>query len=812
MHIFKIPNQMLSLMLAGILLASPAIAQTRGSQSPKRPAPAQPAEPAPTFDTLLAADNYRIYTEVRNVGQLAQSPAVNDLLDPLIKLGGPPTEFKAAVKWIKAHADAMAASRLFVASWAAKPNLPAVLITIELSSVEEAKKFDAELRGFLPTLLPTPTPSPASSPAGNAANLGTATEDKRSPRPSYQIMQSGSLVLLSDKPVSFQDLKPRGSKLLSEDPNFAMVRNRFASESVFIYIDTKSIDKEQKAITQKYEEEEQRRIEAQAANPPREEDATDRVSAEIAEPDPEGSLPPYAEESMPPPPPEESVPPPPVEEVPPTVVEGADPQVQRTATLSASTDDPIMNVSMMTIFGGFIGGQAKWPEAVGVAIAFEGDSYVARALIVSEAGTKGSPIPFFPSFVPGPELIPESAAVLPADLDLFAAASLDYPQVYESILKSIAGTQERIRRYRPPALRVSEQAVPESPFAVYERKLGLKLKDDILPLFGNELAVGLSWPTAKPGAESPAKKSKDSTNSEADEKKNTDVDPGPTPMIAIAIKDREAVSKLIPKLIEVLAFKGAGILAHTEKRDDTEITTYANVLSYAFIGNFIVISTDPVATKHVVDSYLKQNTLSSTSAYRNFTRWQPRHVLGQIYVSPAVIDSFNPLGRNINNVSEKMREYMARVGPNFEPTTYALSNDGLGILHELRVPKNLFLLIVNGSLVGAGESPLLANEANAKNALQALWSAQLSYQATKGLGNYGSIEQLIEESLVSKEMLTGHGYRIDVNAAGKKFEATAVPLEYGLSGKQSFFIDESGVLRGGDHGGGVATLSDNPMY
>ena len=39
-----------------------------------------------------------------------------------------------------------------------------------------------------------------------------------------------------------------------------------------------------------------------------------------------------------------------------------------------------------------------------------------------------------------------------------------------------------------PAIKASQ---PESPFAVYEKKLGLKIKEDVLPLFGNEVALSV---------------------------------------------------------------------------------------------------------------------------------------------------------------------------------------------------------------------------------------------------------------------------------------------------------------------------------
>jgi hypothetical protein len=41
---------------------------------------------------------------------------------------------------------------------------------------------------------------------------------------------------------------------------------------------------------------------------------------------------------------------------------------------------------------------------------------------------------------------------------------------------------------------------------------------------------------------------------------------------------------------------------------------------------------------------------------------------------------------------------------------------------------------------------------------------------------------------------------------GDKFQVTAVPDEYGKTGKTSYFIDRTNVLRGGDHGGGVGDI------
>lgn len=90
-------------------------------------------------------------------------------------------------------------------------------------------------------------------------------------------------------------------------------------------------------------------------------------------------------------------------------------------------------------------------------------------------------------------------------------------------------------------------------------------------------------------------------------------------------------------------------------------------------------------------------------------------------------------------------------------------------------------------------------------------SAEATFKATEGSNGYGTLDQLVSAGLVGKEMSEKYGYRIEVSASSDKFQITAVPLEYGNTGRLSFFMDESHVLRAGDHGGGAATLSDQPV-
>jgi hypothetical protein len=823
MHNHQTSQRLIGLILVIIFLSSPLLAQQRRSAAPRKPAATATPEPLPTFDTLLSADTYTIYCEIRGVGGLIRSSAVNDLLDPLLKLGGPPDEFKAVVKWLNAHADVLAGSRMLVAGWPSKPNLPKILVAIEFSSAEEAKKFYPELHGFLPTLLPTPTPIATPTPGAAARSTSTpsagprdsqietadpkivspaivaerrsVSERENAPAPPlYEMRQAGTLILISDTAFKFRNLRPHASKPLEEDQNFTLARNRFAAESLFLYVDLASIEREEKERRKEWEESEQKRIENEAANPPKTEETPENVEPAII----------ASTAEVPPAPPQPEYSPSPE----PTSVETAPgAQASGTAPLSGGPSggaDPV-GPMMFSLYGALFGGQSKWPEAISAAVAFEGDAYVLRALIVNSAESKSNAIPFVPQFVSGPALVPESPNIFPADADLFVSVSLDYPQIYEGMLKAIASTNGLPRKYTSQP--VKDVQPLESPFAICEKKLGLKIKGDLFPLLGNELALALlkkpTGATAVP-LESGTEKPPSDNNDQKTERKAE-----PNPVVAISVKDREAVGRLIPKIIESFGFKGANLLAQTEKRDGTEITSYGNVFSYAFVGDFLVVSPNPAATRSVVEAYLNHQTLSSASHFRNFTRWQPRQVLGQVYVAPGLVQQYTS-GAGMP-AEDKLSDFLSRVNPVIDPLTYALSNDGQGPLHELHLPRNLVQLLIAGISNKAAQAPVQSNEAIARSALHSVAGAEASFQADKGKGHYGTLDELLSEGLLSKELIQRYGYTVELTVSGNKFEAIAIPVEYGRSGRLSYFIDESGVLRAGDHGGGAATVADQPI-
>ena len=758
------PNKtFLALLLFPLLTISalPVVAQRRPATTRKAPPPAQVPEPVESLDTLLADEQYRIYSEARNVGTLVRSQAFNEFLEPLVQLVGPPEQFSTVLNWIKAHSELLAGSKLCAVSWPSKNTLPQFVLAIELASTADAKKLEAEMRAFLPKLDPKPKPSPSQSPQPN-----TDPAEKPGMFSQLQIQQVGALVLLSDKKLSLPDLKPPRRRLLAENPNFVLTRNRFASEPMFVYVDFKAIEKEELKQRQRWEEEARQREEREAANPTPEPSPDSIAEAQLGHPESDFQVPPPPEA-----PPNDA----------PVPLEQTNAEAQFAASFGAA-----LQPLSMALFGG----RAKYPEALGVALALEGDSYTLRGLVVNSPENRSLPVPFVPQLISGPPLTPTSPNVLPGEVELFVAVSLDYSQIYEAMVKAFADQPWVYVMSASPMKR------PASPFSNIEEKIGLKVKEDLLPLLGNEVGFILAKPPASP----PPKETMPADNEDVTSVRLPEL----MPVIAISIKDREAFKKLVPKMFEAMGMKGAAMLGHSEKRGDAEIVSYANVFSYAFIGDFLVFSPDAALTRWAVDSYVNNNTLSSNSKFRGATRWQGRQVQGQVYVNADLVESFVLTGKAKPQTATPANQLV-------EPLTYMLSNEGLGPIHEAHVPRSFVQMVVAGMTSKANESPLATNESIARNMLRTIVAAQVTFQKTKGEGRYGSLDELSAAGLITKDLLEKYGYKIELSVLSNRFEVTAAPVEYGKTGRRSFYIDETGILRGGDHGGGAATLSDRPI-
>lgn len=131
------------------------------------------------------------------------------------------------------------------------------------------------------------------------------------------------------------------------------------------------------------------------------------------------------------------------------------------------------------------------------------------------------------------------------------------------------------------------------------------------------------------------------------------------------------------------------------------------------------------------------------------------------------------------------------------------------------VPIGLIAAIAIPNLLAARRA---ANEASTMATLRKIHAAEATYQATAGNGTFGTLEQLSEQRLITPELASGvrHGYQFTVELTSgldneMGFEVVGVPVDYPSSGRRSFFVDESGVIRAADSQGREATKYDKAL-
>jgi hypothetical protein len=815
-------TQFLSLLIVIVLLAAPICAQQPAGPA-KVPAP---PTPAPTFDNLLAADSYKLYGEVRNIGQLMSTGGAGEIVDPIIKLADPPNEFKSIITFLKKNSEALATARLLFATWPARTDVPDAFVAIEFSSPEEAAKFAPKLETFLPTVLPpVPVPTPGSTEASSGPAQAkpnepgqqqaiaepkkeTAAAPAATPQPPvatptatpaerlpFVITHSGNLVFISDKSFKFEKLHPVGSKALAEDQNFRIAHDRFSTEPVFLFFNVALEERQKPKAPQTI-------AEAQAEQlKPAEPDTDDSADEMPARP---GETP--ATEPTP---------------------DSEKPSVRRVAVLSGGpqpspTPTPTKEQQTQAIASAQVGhlldalgfGEPQWPEAVGVALALDNSDYVIKAILIDAPDAKKLPLPFVPQLISGPSYASQAPSVLPEDTEVFVSTSIDFLQTYEGMRKAA----EVKAKAELKQVTAGGKEPPLDAFAEFEKKGGFKIKDDLLPVFGNEIALagslkslqgagGLNIGTA-PSAK-PASGTVDTTQDK--DKKGSDA----FPMLLISVKDREAARRIMPRVLDGLGIGEANLIAQVEKREDTELVNYAGVFAYAFVGDFVVIS-EAATVRRVIDANINHQTLSSSTAFRNSRRWEPNRTLGQIYISPALMESNQEeIRKQAATLDPAMRDFLLGLDPTAGAITYALSNEGLGTQHEIHLPKNLIITMVAGISSATKNPPPEMNEGIAIGELQLIFNVESTYQSTDGKGKYGTLDELIATDVgkrtLTKDMFEKYGYNFEVTASGDQFEAVATPREYGKSGKRSFFVDKSGVVRGDDHGGAPATAADKPI-
>lgn len=830
-----------------------------------------------TLDELFAADSYAVYGELRMVGQHFASEEFRQMLEPLRLTGVAPADLVEMYDFVAAHAEQLAGARVAFTGMPVKSGLPTAVAAFEMPSGEEARKFAPRLREFLAksslfggggqaaTVETASTTDGAdagrrggrrrgrargSASAGNAAATRKAAAVKEAALP-FHIKQAGAVVALADAPFTFKKLRGAAdAPPLARDPGFAAARARLSTETVFLYFNTTRMSAATRRQMEEQEREHQRIIEEERARAERERNdaststnAASRATANrnsgakvVSEVDPEtGNVSIKADVALGP---DGKMTPEAEAEFKARVAElegslSAHEKVlaeqeealkkqtpeeqarQREAEVRREFENQLGNM----IFSGSPAG-GSWPESIGVGAAFEGDSIVVRAFLVADSEDKPPrPIPFMPILHAGPQISTEAANVLPADTDILVSASLDLAQMYDYV----ASMFKLFDLAAGAAGETDKQGLFDSQIGSYEKQLKFKIREDLINALGNEIAIALPAEMFGVRRASAIKQARGGAEKSDENATTVDIVDPSSPVVLIALKDKRAVQSLLPRALEALGVPGVSTEQLLQKQGEAELFTFAGG-GVAFIDNFLVVAFDPRSMKRIVEAYNEGRTLGRSRHYRDPADWQPRQLIGQAYVSSALLrEMFGVAHKSIEDIDdEHLRGYLSKLDPEPGAVTLAATRDAGGLTHEVHVPKNLLGLWTASTLVGQKLAAQRSNEAQAIGTLYNISHSQGEHK--KSTGRYATLDELKSQTQqrYEKEGALPHvdlgslfvigGYDIKLTASGDGFEATATPTGYPKQGRRSFYIDQTGRLRGGDLGGRPANSSSDPIH
>lgn len=112
------------------------------------------------------------------------------------------------------------------------------------------------------------------------------------------------------------------------------------------------------------------------------------------------------------------------------------------------------------------------------------------------------------------------------------------------------------------------------------------------------------------------------------------------------------------------------------------------------------------------------------------------------------------------------------------------------------------------------ESPdevvVAASQSSRDNATQAsmrtIARVEASFHAAHG--RYASLAELVDAGFLPNDPSEARMSQFFIEASENTFACYSVPTDYPASGRMSYFIDQTGKLRGSDRRGGRASVSD----
>ena len=108
---------------------------------------------------------------------------------------------------------------------------------------------------------------------------------------------------------------------------------------------------------------------------------------------------------------------------------------------------------------------------------------------------------------------------------------------------------------------------------------------------------------------------------------------------------------------------------------------------------------------------------------------------------------------------------------------------------------------------------MAANEGSSLYSLRMISEAEARYYGENQ--KYGSLEELASQGMIDpvlgKGVRNGYRFTVEVKSLEPGFEAFSVPVTYQRTGRRSFYMDESSVIRAADNRGGPSSKMDEPL-
>ncbi|HEU4596012.1 MAG TPA: DUF3352 domain-containing protein, partial [Pyrinomonadaceae bacterium] len=793
----KSPARLTALLLAALLVlpllvpASPAQAQRRrrraarparqtNTNTPPRPTTSTPragatpaavaaasraAKEAP-FESLVSADAYGVVAELRNVGQLSQNDDIKTALAALRLSGEMPKEIGELLSFLNQHAETLGEARYVLTMMPAASGVPLSISALEFPTVGAAAAFEPKYRAYMTASMKAfkeayPQPTPGAR--------GKQPEVPKMPDFNVEMRRVGNVILIATERFTLKSLRGDGTNLLADSARFQSMRGRFASEPLFIYVDTDAVTrgfKNQMEMVQKQAEEMRAAQEAEEAAARAEdgpvmsqtqevlrpgatvtnigpEAQSGIVTTELATipsetPTPETGEPEQgADGAITPLTPEE---------------EAAANSVGVLARSGPPSEEERAAGQFWSLLRGWQGGAPRIPETFAVAVALEGGTVVARGAVANTPDGAVNLIPFLPNIFNGPPVTSESATLAPADTDVYFSTSLEWARIFNGLL---AAADERAASARA-GLAESREPMGSEPgqdasalmsgpiIESIEKLFGFKFREDLLPSLGNEIAfsVPLSYFTTNMMAEL-AKKNEKGEKDEKEAKAGF--------VVLIALTDTDKVRKILPRVAMAFGMAAPNAPAQTERREGFDIQSLGS-FSYVIINNHLAVAEDVRAVRHVVDSFSRRQTLDSTNKFRDATSWQPTQHVAQVFVSEALMKYAQADAKKTASMSTDpvVLALAAQLDMTPEPIAYAATNEGDAMLHEVRLPLNMIKTYAASFMISVKEAPITGNESMARYALTSIVNAQERFKGEKEKARFGTLDELVKEELIDK--------------------------------------------------------------